>query len=332
MDFAIDFEGRVGLRQKGKWWRVIDGHTCFIADKRIEALFDQVRQWVGAAGLSTFDRKAHTGLLRYAVIRATRDGQSLINLVTSDPALCDGEARSRSAIEELAQTTQPTSLTWAINHSTRDVSHGDEVRVVSGPGYIEERIEPLGPGSSGADSSAAPLTYRVGPQSFFQTNSHAAPLLLQAVATQTGAVGGKTVLDLYCGSGFFSVPLGRRAERTVGVELDARAIAEARVNAALNDARVDYRVASMEEIGWPAGGGDVVILDPPRVGLHDKVLAALLAARPPLVVYVSCNYKSFAREMLVLQDHYEVQAMCAIDMFPHTPHVELVSRLEHRTV
>lgn len=310
MDFVIDFQGKVGLREKGKWWRVIDDHTCFLGDEKIDALYKVVREWAQSAGLTYFDRKAHTGILRYAVIRVTALGESMITIVTS---AVEHEAEVVNALKKLVEVAQPTTLVWAINHTVTDVSFGDDLKVISGPGYIEENI-------SGH-------RYRISANAFFQTNSYAAPMLLETVRDFAGDLKDKTLLDLYCGTGFFAVALAGEAKKTVGVELIAEAIADARVNAELNGVEVEFHDAKTEEFDWMKIGADVVLLDPPRSGMHDKALQDVIAAKPERIVYVSCNYKNFAREMVMLQEHYTIEAMRAVDMFPHTPHVELVTAL-----
>lgn len=316
MDFVIDFEGRVGMREKGKWWKVIDGHTCFLADTSIERLFTHVRSWTKTAGLSFYDRKAHTGLLRYAVIRATRSGETLINIVTSTPATEEETLLVRTALQSLATVTGATTLIWSQNTTITDVSYGDLLETISGPGYIQELIR----GS----------TFRISPNAFFQTNSHGAELLLDTVDEFCGDLKGKTLLDLYCGSGFFSIALAGQAQKTIGIEMVEEAIADARINATLNQVDVAFHDAKTEDFDWKQFNADVVILDPPRSGMHDKALADILATPPEEIVYVSCNFKNFAREMVQLQKIYHVDNMRAIDMFPHTPHVELVSKLTRK--
>lgn len=313
MDFVIDFEGRVGMRQKGKWWKVIDGHTCFLADEKIEQLFHAVREWTQTAGLTFFDRKAHTGLLRYAVIRATKQGQTMLTIVTSEP---EDESQVEKALRNLADAAKPTTLIWSINHTITDVSFGDELRTIDGPGFIEEIIDDK--------------TYRITPNAFFQTNAHGAEELLSTVKEFAGDLTDKTLLDLYCGSGFFSIALANDAKRTIGVELVPEAIRDAKTNAELNHVDVDFHDAKTEEFDWKTLNADVVILDPPRSGMHDKALADVIEVQPKTIVYVSCNYKNFARELVELQKYYRVYAMRAIDMFPHTPHVELVTKLTKR--
>ena len=316
MDFVIDFQGQVGLREKGKWWRVIDDHPCFISDEKIEALFSLVRTWAQTCGLTFYDRKAHTGLLRYAVIRCTSTGETMVNIVTSAPTEIEDANRFAiaNAFALLEKTATPTTLIWSINHTITDVSFGDEMKTISGPGYIEEIIDGH--------------RYRISPNAFFQTNSNASPLLLQTVQEFAGDLSDKTLLDLYCGTGFFAVAMAGPAKRTIGVELSADAIRDARINADLNNVTVEFHDAKTESFDWMSLGANVVILDPPRSGMHDQALADIIKTLPPTIVYVSCNYKNFAREMIQLQEYYEVTKMRAIDMFPHTPHVELVSLLK----
>ncbi len=313
MDFVIDFQGNVGLREKGKWWRVIDDHPCFLGDERINELFTVVRAWAKAAGISYFDRKSHVGLLRYAVIRCSSIGETMITIVTSAP----NDEPLEAALRDLADITKATTVVWAINHTITDVSFGDEMRVIAGEGVIHEKI--------------GDTTYRISPNAFFQTNSFAAPLLLDTVREYAGDLSSKTVLDLYCGTGFFSVALAPGAKKMIGVEMVPEAIVDATKNAELNTVTVEFHDAKAEMFDWMKIGADVVILDPPRSGMHDKALADIIAAKPQRIVYVSCNYKNFACEMVQLQHLYDVAAMRAVDMFPHTPHVELVTALVRKS-
>ena len=326
MDFVIDFEGRVGLRQKGKWWKVIDDHCCFISDQKIEEIFKIGVTWAKQCGLAWYDRKAHTGLLRYLVIRATSIGETLINVVTSVPSSEDEAKLAHEKITELARITSATTVLWAKNSTQSDVSFGDQLDIVIGEGVIKEEI--------------AGYQYLISPQAFFQTNSYAAPLLMNAVVEYAGDVANKKVLDLYCGSGFFTMPLAKVAGSTVGVELEPLAIMDARQNAELNRVSVQFFDEAVEkkidtgspepQFDWGTLDADVVIVDPPRSGMHDKAFKKLCEVKPERLVYVSCNYKHFAREMQTLKDIYNLEAIKAIDMFPHTPHVELVACLTRK--
>jgi len=314
MDFVIDFEGRVGMREKGKWWRVIDHHTCFLADEKIEALFSHVRAWAQTCGLSFFDRKAHTGFLRYAVIRSTSTGETLINIITSTPeTACFKYDTIVSNLKHLAELAKPTTLLWTTNETISDVSFGDNETVIAGPGYLTESINGV--------------AYRISPQAFFQTNLYAAPLLQETVIGLVNE-GAKTVLDLYCGSGFFSLPIATKVEHVTGIELNEAAIEDAKRNADLNNlTNTEFFAAKTESLKLTNYPADTIIVDPPRSGMHDHALASLIETKAKQIIYVSCNYKNLARELVQLTQHYEVPDLIAIDMFPHTPHVEVVCNL-----
>ncbi|MEK7615010.1 MAG: 23S rRNA (uracil(1939)-C(5))-methyltransferase RlmD [Patescibacteria group bacterium] len=315
MDFVINFEGRVGMREKGAWWKVIDNHTCFLADEQIDRLFPIVREWVQTSGLSFYDRKSHEGILRYAVIRCTSLGQTMINIITSDPA--DQSETVTEAMKLLNESCRPSTLIHSINKTQTDVSFGEDIRVLYGPGFIEERIDGI--------------NYRISPNAFFQTNSFASPLLLQTVRKFCSDLSNKTLLDLYCGTGFFSIALAKHAKSVIGVELSDEAIVDAKENALLNDLQnTQYISAKTEEFDWATYKPDVVILDPPRSGMHTKALADVLRIRPKEIIYVSCNPKIFAKELIEFQKAYTVSQTQAIDQFPHTPHVELVTKLSLR--
>lgn len=318
MDFVIDWQGAVGLREKGKWWRVIDDHSCFLADKQIDQLYQKTRDWVKTAGLSFYDRKAIVGFLRYAVIRSTTLGQTMLTIVTSTPKDADEEAAAKLAFAKLNELAGPTTLIWSINHTISDVSVGDELRVLYGPGVIEEHV--------------GGYKYRISPNAFFQTNPTGAVFLQDTVREFAGELKDKTLLDLYCGTGFFAISMANEAKKTIGVELVPQAIADARINAELSGVQVEFIDAKTEDYDWMKIGADVVILDPPRAGMHDKALRDVIKALPPRLVYVSCNYKNFAREMVELGKYYDIENIRAIDMFPHTPHVELVTALVRKSI
>ncbi len=319
MDFVINFQGLVGMREKGAWWKIIDNHTCFLADEQIDRLFPLVREWVQTCGLSFYDRKSHKGLLRYAVIRCTSLGQTMVNIITSKPVDQTEATVLHGALSVLCDLLDkpnitPTTLIHSINHTDTDVSFGDEIHTVSGPGFIEEKIDDT--------------LYRISPNAFFQTNSYASPLLLQTVKTFCGNLSQKTLLDLYCGTGFFSIALARDARSIFGMELSDEAIADAKQNAILNGLKnVSYLSAKTEDFDWADLHPDIVILDPPRSGMHTKALADVLRIKPKELIYVSCNPKNFAKELIELQKEYTIQNMQAIDQFPHTPHIELVTKL-----
>jgi 23S rRNA (uracil-5-)-methyltransferase RumA len=314
MDFVINFEGLVGMRQKDKWWKVLDNHTCFLADEKIDELFTPVREWAQTCGLSFYDRRSHVGLLRYATIRVTRTGETMVVIVTSKPTSDAERTTVLSCLSTLSKLPNLSTLIWSINDTDADTSFGTELKTIKGDGFIEETIEDI--------------KYRISPNAFFQTNSYASHLLLDTVKEYCGDISDKRVLDLYCGTGFFSIALASSAKEMIGVELNAEAIEDAKINASLNNVSPEFFAASTEDYDWSKHNADVVILDPPRSGMHDRALADVIKNKPKTIIYVSCNPKNFAREMVQLEKIYNITAMKALDMFPHTPHVELVTKLE----
>ncbi|MCI5066750.1 23S rRNA (uracil(1939)-C(5))-methyltransferase RlmD [bacterium] len=319
MDFAIDFQGRMGLREKGKWWRVLDGHHCFISDEKIEELFERIRAWLPVAELSFFDRKAHVGLLRYAVIRTTLLNESLVTIITSAPENEEEHTQVEKALHLLAESLPGTHLVWSIAHTVSDVSRGEEIVPIHGAPQIREQI--------------ADFVYAIHPFTFFQTNSRGAEILLETVQSYARGIQGDRFVDLYCGSGFFTLPLATQFQKTYGVEIEEEAIARARENQQLNAAllqgrEISFVTSKSEESAWTAEEPDLLLVDPPRAGLHDTVIEQIKQVRPRNLISVSCNYKALARELQHLEGAYEVRKMKAIDMFPHTPHVEVVTLLE----
>lgn len=317
MDFAIDYQGRVGLREKGKWWRIIDNHCCFISDRRIESAFQTVRSWTQQANLSFFDRKAHTGLLRYAVIRCTKKGETLVTIITSAPAE-EEEPQVHDALHALGSLLPESHIVWSIADTISDVSRGDRIIPIQDKPYVTETV--LG------------NQYQIHPFTFFQTNSLGAEKLLETVLEFSAEISGERFIDLYCGSGFFTIPLSRHFKETLGVEIEEEAIERATVNAALNNVHIDFIASKTEDYSWTERPIDLLLVDPPRAGLHDRALEQLRSAHPPTLLYVSCNYKALARELKLLEDLYEVEQIRAIDMFPHTPHVEVVTLLRAKGV
>ncbi len=314
MDFVIDFEGKVGLRQKGKWWKVIDDHTCFIADSHIEDLFHIVRDWVNHCELSFYDRKKFIGLLRYAVIRYMQSGQSMITIVTSKPIDNSEMDHIKSKLIKLSDLTKSTTLIWAINETTSDTSHGGTNQVIAGPGYITETINGF--------------KYYISPDSFFQTNSYTSPILMDTVINMSGDISNQTVVDLYCGSGFFSFPLANKAKQVIGVESVQEAILDAKQSNLLNKTTINFICDKSENFNLGEYRPDILIVDPPRTGLSQTVINSILEVKPQTLIYVSCDYKRFSENSKQLLKNYSISEITAIDMFPHTPHVELVTKFQ----
>jgi len=235
----------------------------------------------------------------------------LITIVTSD-SVKETDNLVLNALENLAQTAKPTTLVWGINHTKSDVSFGDSLKIISGEGFITENIN----GNK----------YVISPNAFFQTNSHAAKLLQDTVLELASTVKSDNVLDLYCGSGFFTIPLAKMFKNVMGIEIVKDAIKDANQNKKLNKSLAKFICGDLNDYNIKRSF-DLILVDPPRAGLDKHVLENLQTKAPKNIIYVSCNYKSFAKEMRSLKNTYTIQKSVAIDMFPHTPHVEIVSIL-----
>lgn len=311
MDYSFGPNGELGLKEPGRWWAPIDLETCFLLSKDTVEIIHRVRDWAKTTGLPFWNAKEHTGFFRNLVIREGKNtNERMVMLLTVE------EQGTRNKVQELETLLGElaTSIVWGINSRVADVSIPERIETIMGDSWIHEEVNGF--------------RYRIHPGSFFQTNSIMAAKLQDTVSDFCGDLSGKTLLDLYCGSGFFSIALADNCQQAIGIELDEFGIANAKANATLNAIdNVEYYVSKAEDYDWIGHAPDVVILDPPRAGLHPKVLKTLSLALPKKIVYVSCNYHRFAEELPLLLNHYQINRMRALDLFPHTPHVELVTEL-----
>lgn len=319
----------LGLHARGMFGKVIDLVACAIQPDVFDAVADSARRLAREHGLSAWDVRAHEGLLRHLVLRAgVRTGDLMAYLVTTTEA--------REQIEPyvaalLAERPELTTLVQGVTDRLSTVAVGDSERVLHGPGTIRERC--LG------------LEFEISPTSFFQTNTEQAERLFAMVreeAALEGRSGPIRVWDLYCGTGSLtlvlaSAPGGER--HVVGFEQNVAAVANARQNARVNGienatffAGDVLDLVRDEAVRAEAGATpDVVVVDPPRVGLHPKVPARIAELGPDRIVYVSCNPGSGARDAAALcEAGYRLVRVRPIDLFPHTPHVETVLVLERQ--
>jgi 23S rRNA (uracil1939-C5)-methyltransferase len=326
--FGRDPEGRLtlGLHRRGFFDRPFDLGRCHIATPVSSEIVSFVRDFARAQGLPPYDLRRHVGLLRFLAVReAVRTGQVMVNLVAAEP---------HPAFEALAARLMerfPSVRSVLLNLTRRkaQVAVGEEERVLAGSRTIVERLHDL--------------EFEISSSSFFQTNTEQAERLLQAALEGLALTGAETVLDLYSGTGTFTLPLARRAKEAIGIESSDVAVEDARRNAARNgiaNARF-LRGEAMEELrdrfGLGAGPGrgaperiavDAVLVDPPRAGLHPGVTTRLILLGAPRLVYVSCNPATLARDLaLLVESRYRVEWVEPVDMFPHTPHVECVAVL-----
>ena len=330
--FGRDPDGllTLGLHRRGLFDRPFDLERCHIASETSSALVHFVRDRARAAGLTPYDTRRREGLLRFFVVReGARTGQVMANLVASEehPVFEAWAAEMRERF--------PAVRSVLLNTTRRlsSVAAGDEERVLSGSDRIEETL--------------AGLTFEISSASFFQTNSDQAERLLETALEGLELTGGERILDLYSGTGTFTLPLARRAREVIGIESNEAAVRDAERNAARNgieNARFwvgDAMDLLRDRFGLgPATGArpapdletiDAVLVDPPRVGLHAGVVSRLAELGAPRLVYVSCNPSTLGRDLALLcLERYRLEWVRPVDMFPHTAHIESVAALSRR--
>ncbi|MFA6428891.1 MAG: 23S rRNA (uracil(1939)-C(5))-methyltransferase RlmD [Patescibacteria group bacterium] len=313
MDYAVGWKGEVGLKGYGTWNKYYDLSTCYLLDQDTPRILQAVRDLMRDFKIEPWDAKFQRGNLRYCIIRrGVNTNERLITLVVKDLSQFTDAIK-----QEILLRFSPfcTSLFLGENPEVTDISLCRNFELLRGQPYLTEEVNGI--------------FYRIHPNSFFQTNTHMAAELQKTVLNAIGELTDKHVLDLYCGMGFFGVACAKAGATVYGHEIDAQAIELAKANAEVNGVteRTRFRAGPVEELLWRKENPDAVIIDPPRAGLHPNALHDVLKNKPPIVVYVSCNFHRFAEELQTLKKEYRVTDMKALDMFPHTPHVELVTKL-----
>lgn len=299
--------------------RVLDIEKCWLQPEPTNEIRLGLRAFIKASGFSFYDIRQFTGDLRNLIIRNSNAGDVMAIVVfgTDD----------KTVIEPVMQFMkdsfkQITSLFFVINQKKNDTISDLDPVLYSGEGYITEHMEDL--------------KFRVGPLSFYQTNAQQAYKLYCIAREFAGLTGTETVYDLYTGTGTIANFVAHQAGRVIGIEYVEAAVEDARLNSSLNDIQnTEFYAGDMAKILTPEfmeihGAPDVVITDPPRAGMHEKVIKSLIEASPRRIVYVSCNPATQARDLSLLGEHYTIDKVQPVDMFPHTQHVENVCQLTLR--
>lgn len=311
-DFAL------GLHVPGVYSKVLDIQSCAIHFEGADEILSAARELAQEHGLEAWDTRRHVGLLRHLVLRkGVNTGEILVYLVTS---VEDAERVDPWAADLVRRCPQITTLVQGIHNRAAAVAIGEEERILHGPGVIHEIL--------------AGLTFTLSPTSFFQTNTVQAERLLKCIHSEVRSFSGR-VLDLYCGAGTIGLSLASLASEVVGLESSPSAIRDARVNAEVggihNASYLEGDVLENLEQCTEGAREDLCIVDPPRAGLHPKVIPILLKAAPARMIYVSCNPVSAVRDLEHLaRGGYRLVRVQPVDLFPHTPHLECVFTLVPR--
>lgn len=322
---VIEQENALGFHVPRLFDKVIDITTCHLMAEPVNAVKNTIRDYARQHNLPFYDIRFHNGWLRTLIVRVATTGEVMVNVCLGYE---DEKERIRLFDHLLKQVPGITTLLYTINPKKNDTIYDLEPKAYHGKGYI---IETLSRGNG-----AEKLQFKIGPKSFFQTNSRQAERLYQVTRELAELTGRETVYDLYCGTGSIGLFVSDKAKKIIGVETVQEAIADAKENAALNHIEHaqffagDVIDVCTSEFFEQHGKPDVVITDPPRAGMHEKLVRKILETAAPLVVYVSCNPATQARDLNLLDEKYEVTRVQPVDMFPHTHHIENVVQLRLR--
>jgi 23S rRNA (uracil1939-C5)-methyltransferase len=312
----------IGFHITGAFDKILPIKKCWLMDDLHNQIRNEVYDYATEHGLSFFDLRAQKGLLRDVIIRNSATGEWLV-IFQFHYDETGGEKEALSLMQHIADKFQSiSSLMYLDNQKCNDTIGDQEILVFKGKDHIFETMEDL--------------KFKVGPKSFYQTNTEQAYHLYSVAREFAGLTGNEMVYDLYTGTGTIANFVARQARQVIGIEYVPEAIEDAKVNSDINGiSNTLFYAGDMKDILTDDfiaehGRPDVIITDPPRAGMHPDVVKTILNAAPQRIVYVSCNPATQARDLQDLDTQYKVVAVQPVDMFPHTPHVENVVLLERR--
>ncbi len=310
-------ENVLGFHRAGAFDKILNVDKCWLQYEPSNAIRNFMRELAEEQELTFYDPKMKTGMMRNVFIRITSLGEILIIMVFRDPA----EKKIKKYMDALIEKfPNITSAYTCVNPKVNDYVGDMEMKLFHGAPYIRERLRHV--------------EFKVGPKSFFQTNTKQAENLYDVIVDFAGLDGSQNVYDLYTGVGSIALYLAKSAKQVVGIEELAPAIEDAKENAKMNEIdncifyAGDVKDILTDEFAKEHGQPDLVITDPPRAGMHGNVIDMFLKLESPKIVYVSCNPSTQARDLALLSEKYDVSKMRAVDMFPHTHHIESVALLE----
>lgn len=315
-----DLEGAVaGFHAKGMFDKLVDIQTCYLQDEPTNAIRLAVKKFAKENKYTFYDIRNHVGFLRTMQVRLCTTGELMVNIVFGE----ENKSNRKALLDHILQQFPAiTTLLYTINTKKNDSLFDLEPVVYYGKGYAIEKLEDF--------------QFKIGPKSFFQTNTKQGEQLYKVARDFAELSGNEIVYDLYCGTGSIGIFVSKKAKKIIGVEMIAAAIEDAKENAALNNLSDtaffagDVIEVCNDDFFAEHGRPDVIITDPPRAGMHEKLVRKILEMAAPTVVYVSCNPATQARDLNLLDERYAVTKIQPVDMFPHTLHIENVVQLKLR--
>jgi 23S rRNA (uracil1939-C5)-methyltransferase len=309
-------QNAAGFHARGIFDKVVDVDVCHLQEEPTNDIRKEIRKWGIERNVTFYDIQKHEGFLRNVQVRLCRSGEIMVNVVFG---YADESLQNDLLTHLQIQFPSITTLLYTTNIKWNDSLHGLQPIVFSGKGYVIEKLERF--------------SFKIGPKSFFQTNTAQAEHLYQVVRSLAALNGTETIYDLYCGTGSIGIFLSDQVKKLVGIELVPEAIADAKENALLNDiGHAAFFEGDVNDVCTDAffemnGRPDLVISDPPRAGMSEKLVIKLLEIAAEKIIYVSCNPATQARDLQLLSAKYQISAVQPVDMFPHTLHIENVTAL-----
>jgi 23S rRNA (uracil1939-C5)-methyltransferase len=306
-----------GFHARGFFDKIVDIETCYLQAEPTNAIRNEIKNFGLKNDYAFYDIKNHSGLLRTMQVRICTTGEVMVNIVFGR----NDEDKIKLLLDHVMKKFPSlTTLLYTINTKFNDSLHDLAPVVFQGKGYVVEKLEDF--------------QFKIGPKSFFQTNTKQAEKLYSIARDFAELSSTETVYDLYCGTGSIGIFVSRQAKKIVGVEMAEAAIEDAKENAALNTiSHAEFFAGDVidvcnDDFFVTHGRPDVIITDPPRAGMHEKLVKKILDIAAPIVVYVSCNPATQARDLNLLGEKYDVTKVQPVDMFPHTHHIENVVQLK----
>ena len=312
----------IGFHITGAFDKILPIEKCWLMDDLHNQIRNDIRDYAVSHNISFFDLRAQVGLLRDIIIRNSASGELMV-IIQFHYDETGGEQEAHDLLQHVADTfPQITSLLYLDNQKCNDTIGDQNIIVFKGTDHIFELMEDL--------------KFKVGPKSFYQTNTEQAYHLYSVAREFAGLTGDEMVYDLYTGTGTIANFVAKKAKHVIGIEYVPEAIEDAKINSEINGiTNTLFYAGDMKDILTDDfiaehGRPDVIITDPPRAGMHPDVINTILHAAPDRIVYVSCNPATQARDLQILDEQYKVVEVQPVDMFPHTPHVENVVLLKKR--
>jgi 23S rRNA (uracil1939-C5)-methyltransferase len=309
-------QNAAGFHARGIFDKVVDVDTCWLQEEPTNFIRKEIKKWALENKVSFYDIQRHEGFLRNVQLRICRTGEMMVNVVFG----YEDEILQNALLQHvLLRFPSLTTLLYTINPKWNDSLNDLQPVVYHGEGFVVEKLEHF--------------SFKIGPKSFFQTNTAQAERLYQTVRAFAALQGEETVYDLYCGTGSIGIFLSDQARKVIGIELVPEAIADAKENALLNQIghaaffAGDVTTICNDDFFATHGRPDLIVSDPPRAGMSEKLIAKLLEIAAEKIIYVSCNPATQARDLHLLSEKYQISAVQPVDMFPHTLHIENVISL-----